>query len=136
MILICFAHSFVFMRCVVTAKVKIPTDQRVVSTLNLYQKGLQLCVDVAWERKIKNNVKLHSFVYKRLRLLGLPAQLAVACIKQACGFVKKAKSRPVIRRASIQYNVPRAASFKAGVLSVSTITGRVKLPFIVPKCYE
>ena len=118
------------------AKVKIVATPEVVDTVRAYTKALQFCITVAWDNKIKNNVKLHHVVYREIReAYKLPAQLAVACIKQACGFVKKAKTKPVIRKASIGYNFPRSASFKGSILSVVTLNGRQKFNINIPSCY-
>src|SRR3990167_3697205 len=124
------------MRTRATAKIKIEARQEIISTLKVYSKGLQFCIDTAWGKHIRNNIKLHPFVYKHLRSLGLQAQLAAACIKQACGMVKKAKSKPIISRCSMRYNFPRSASFKNNILSISTIKGRIKVPFRIPACYQ
>ena len=119
-----------------TAKVKIKASPEIIKTINIYKKGLQFCINQAWKRKINNNIKLHPFVYSHLRSLGLQSQLAVACIKQACGMVKKARSKPIINKASIRYNFPRSASFKNNMLSLATIKGRIKIPFNIPDCYK
>ena len=119
-----------------TVKIKIAATKDVVRTINVYSKGLQFCVDVAWKRKIRNNVKLHPFVYKGLRGLGLPSQLAIACIKQACGMVKKAKSRPIIKSPSVRYNFPRSANLKEGVLVIRTLTKREEFKLNIPECYK
>ncbi len=116
------------------AKVKIAATNEVVATVKAYGKALQFCVDQAWSRRIRNNVKLHRFVYKRLRQ-ALPAQLAVACIKQACGIVKKAKSKPIIGKASVSYNFPRSASLKGNVLALRLLKGRQEFGVKVPACY-
>ena len=124
------------MRTRTTAKIRIEPRQEIIDTIAIYQKGMQLCVDRAWEMKIRNNIKLHPFVYQDLRTLGLPSQLAISCIKQACGLVKKAKNKPFIKFCSIRYNAPRSFSFKNNILSISTIKGRIKFPFVIPNCYK
>ena len=78
--------------------IKIKVNELIVKTIELYKKGLQHCVDVAFGMKIRNNVQLHPFVYQNLRKMGLPSQLSVACIKQSCGMVKKANSNPNINK--------------------------------------
>ena len=124
------------MICRAVAKVKIVATNEVVATVKAYGKALQFCVKVAWESRIRNNVKLHRVVYRELRETGkLPAQLAVACIKQACGIVKSAKSKPVVKRASVGYNFPRSASLKGDVLSIVTLNGRQKFVIEVPACF-
>lgn len=118
------------------AKVKIVATNEVVATIKAYGKALQFCVNTAWESRIRNNVKLHYVVYRELReTYKLPAQLAVACIKQACGIVKRAKSKPVVKRASVGYNFPRSASLKGDILSIVTLNGRQKFVIKVPTCY-
>ena len=120
----------------VTAKIKIPKTPEIIQTLKAYSKALQFCVDNAWSNKIQNNVKLHPIVYSHLRKnFGLQSQLAVACIKQSCGMVKKARSKPNINKISMRYNFPRSASFKDDTLSISTINGRQKFRISIPKCY-
>lgn len=134
---------FIYIYCVLdvmdiraTAKIKITTTSEITETIKVYTKGLQFCVDTAWQNKITNNIKLHPFVYPTLKKYGLQSQLAIACIKQACGMVKKAKTKPVINKCSMRYNFPRSASFKNNVLSLATIKGRVKVPFTIPDCYK
>ncbi len=111
---------------------KIKVNELIIKTIDLYKRGLQHCVDVAWGMKIKNNVELHPFVYRDLRNMGFPSQLAVSCIKQSCGMIKKARSKPIINKVSVRYNSPRSFSFKNNVLSISTIQGRVKVPIKIP----
>lgn len=112
--------------------IKLKVNYLIIKTIDKYKIGLQFCIDKACEMKIRNNIKLHPFVYQDLRTLGLPSQLAISCIKQACGMVKKAKTKPFIKRASIRYNTPRSFSFKNNILSISTIKGRVKIPIKIP----
>ncbi len=119
-----------------TAKIKIKATPKIIRTIKVYKKALQFCVDYAWENRIRNNIKLHPFVYKKIRKYGLQSQLAIACIKQACGIIKRAKSKPIIKNISIRYNFPRSASFKNNILSISILKGRIKIPFTVPECYK
>ena len=114
------------MRATVSAKIKINATNEVIRTIKAYTKTLQFCVDNAWRRKIRNNVKLHPFVYKHLRKT-LPSQLAVACISQACGMVKKAKNKPLIKKASVRYNFPRSANLKGDVLVLRLLKTRQEL---------
>ena len=120
------------MMLVRSVPIKLNVNEVILKTIEIYKQGLQLCVDKAWDMRIKNNIKLHPFVYYDLKAIGLPAQLSISCIKQACGMIKKAKNKPFIKRASIRYNQPRSFSFKNNVLSISTIEGRVKIPIKIP----
>ncbi|MBI3412784.1 MAG: IS200/IS605 family element transposase accessory protein TnpB [Candidatus Aenigmarchaeota archaeon] len=117
----------------VTVNVRVPSDDAVLKTIKIYNRGLQHCIDVAWKKRIRNNIKLHPFVYKEIRGFGLQSQLAVACIKQACGMVKRAKSKPAINSFSMRYNSPRSFSFKHGILGLSTIEGRKKFNITLPE---
>lgn len=123
------------MRTNVTAKIKIATTPEIVKTIKVYTKGLQLCVNQAWNRKIKNNIKLHPFVYKYLRK-NLPSQLAISCIKQACGIVKKAKTKPIIKKANVRFNFPRNASLKKDRLILRLLKKRQEFDLNIPSCYK
>jgi len=112
--------------------IKFNVNEAILKTIEIYKNGLQFCIDTAWELHIRNNIKLHPFVYYDLRDIGLTAQLSISCIKQACGMIKKAKSKPFIKKTSIRYNQPRSFSFKNNILSISTIEGRVKIPIKIP----
>ncbi len=119
------------------AKIKIVATPEVVETVRAYTKALQFCVNVAWNNKIRNNVKLHHVVYRELRTAyKLPAQLAVACIKQACGMVKKAKTKPIVKEAPVRYNFPRSANLKGSVLALRTLSGRQEFSIKIPECYK
>src|SRR3990167_8411174 len=94
--------------------IKLKITEPIIKTIELYKQGLQFCVDTAWEMKIRNNIELHPFIYSKLRET-LPSQLAISCIKQACGMIKKAKTKPFINKVSVRYNQPRSFSFKNNI---------------------
>ena len=119
-----------------TAKIKINATKEIIRTIKVYKKELQFCINKAWSKGINSNIRLHPFVYRHLKDRGLQSQLAIACIKQACEIIKRAKSKPVINNVSIRYNFPRSASIKNNILSISTIKGRIKIPFSIPECYK
>lgn len=123
------------MRSIVVAKIRINTTQEIISTIKTYTKGLNFCIDIAWQNKISNNIRLHSFVYKTLRQT-LPSQLAVACIKQACGMVKGAKSKPIVKRTSVGYNFPRSANLKGNILVLRLLNKRQEFKINIPECYK
>jgi len=123
------------MRANVTAKIKINPTPEIVATIKSYAKSLQFCVDTAWEHKITNNINLQPIIYKQLRKI-LPAQLAIGCIKQAIGIVKKAKSKPLIKRASVRYNFPRSAGLNGTNLSIRTLNKREKFNIVIPDCFK
>ena len=119
-----------------TAKIKIIATPEIVRTIKVYKRALQFCVNQAWKLKIKNKINLQYVVYTNLKKRGLQAQLVICCCRQAIEMIKRAKTKPVIDHCSIRYNFPRSASFKDNILSISTIKGRVKVPFTVPDCYK
>ena len=119
-----------------TIKIKIPATSEIVATLKAYTKALQFCVDYAWEHNIRNKITLQYAVYKHLKTTKLQAQLIIGCCRQSIEMVKKAKTKPVVKHTSMRYNFPRSASFKNNSLSLSTIKGRIKVPFIIPDCYK
>src|SRR3990167_11072984 len=123
------------MRSVVTAKIKINATPEIINTIKAYTKGLNLCIDIAWQNKISNNIKLHPFAYATLRYT-LPSQLAVACIKQACGMVKKAKSKPIVKRTSVRYNFQRSANLKNDILVLRLLNKRQEFKLNIPECYK
>ena len=120
------------MQVQVSVPIKLNVNDIIIKTIKIYKEGLQLCVDKGWQLKINNNIKLHPFIYKDLKNLGLPSQLSISCIKQACGMIKKAKTKPFINKTSIGYSISRSFSFKNNVLSIGTINGRVKIPITIP----
>lgn len=120
---------------ILTAKIKIKITPELIRTNKLYTKCLQYCINIAWRKKIKNSFKLHHLVYKHLRKY-LPSQLAISCIKQASGIVKKAKSKPIINKSSVRYNFYRSAKYKNNILSLLTIKGRQRFEINIPNCFK
>lgn len=123
------------MRSVITAKIRIVATPEIISAIKAYNEGLKFCINIAWQNKISNNFRLHPLVYKTLRQT-LPSQLAVACIKQACGMVKKAKSKPIINRTSVRYNFPRSANLKGDILVLRLLNKRQEFKLNIPECYK
>lgn len=124
------------MRSVVTAKIRINPTKKLIATVKVYTKALQFCVGYAWKHKITQNFTLHYAVYHIIRKrFKLPSQIAIGCIKQACGIVKKAKTCPIIKRASVRYNSPRSANLKGNILVLRLLDCRQEFNIKIPKCY-
>ncbi|HLC19314.1 MAG TPA: transposase [Candidatus Nanoarchaeia archaeon] len=124
------------MRTNVTAKVRINPTEQVIDTIKAYTKALQFCVDYAWKHKITQNFKLHYAIYQNIRQrFKLPAQIAVVCMRQACGMVKKAKSKPIIKRTSVRFNFPRSANIKGNKLVLRLLKCRQEFNLNIPECY-
>ncbi len=125
------------MRATVSAKIRINPTKEVVATIKAYTKALQFCVDYAWKHKITRNFKLHYAIYQTIRKrFKLPSQIAVACMRQACGTVKKAKSKPIIKRTSVGYNFPRSANIKGNTLVLRLLKTRQTFKLNIPSCYK
>ncbi len=125
------------MRTTVTAKIRINPTKEIVATINAYTKALQFCINYAWKHKIAQNFKLHYAIYHNIRKkFKLPSQIAVACMRQACGMVKRAKTKPIIRRTSVRYNFPRSANIKGNVLVLRLLKSRQEFKFKIPSCYK
>ena len=129
------------MQAIVTAKVKLADCSDILSkTMRVFSQAVQFCIDVTWEHNVKHRTKLHKLCYPELReRFHLHSQLACNAIKQAVEMVKGAKSKPQVSTAlSIRYNFPRCATITQAwtVLSLATLTGRVKFPIAVPECFE
>lgn len=128
------------MESVVTVKVGLPSDKTLLDTMEVYSRAVQFCIDMAWEKHIKNRVELHHECYYPIReKFDLHSQLACNAIKQAVEMIKKAKSRPSAKKyLTIRYNFPRCASVKNNwsELSISTIEGRIKYSIEVPGYFE
>ena len=125
------------MRANVTAKIRITPTKQVVTTIKAYTKSLQFCVNYAWKHQITQNFKLHYAIYQTIRKkFKLPSQIAVACLRQSCGMVKKAKSKPIIKQTSVRYNFPRSANLKGNILVLRLLKSRQEFELKIPVCYR
>lgn len=125
------------MRTTASAKIKINVTNEIAATVKTYTKSLQFCVDYAWQHKITQNFKLHYAIYNTLReRYKLPSQLVIACMRQACGMVKRAKSKPIVRRTSVRYNFNRSANLKGETLVLRLMTCRQEFELNIPECYK
>jgi len=57
-------------------------------------------------------------------------------MRQACGMVKKAKSKPIIKRTSVRYNFPRSANIKGEILVLRLLKIRQEFKLNIPVCYK
>jgi IS605 OrfB family transposase len=125
------------MRATVSAKIKINPTKEIIATIKAYTEALSFCIDYAWKHKISKNFKLHYAIYYDIKhKFGLPSQLAIACMRQACGMIKKSKSKPIVKRASVGYNFPRSANFKGDKLVLRLLKSRQEFRLNIPTCYK
>lgn len=120
-----------------TLKIKLlPTDEQANLLLETMKEANTVCntiSDVAWEKKIYNNFKLHHEVYHNYKAtFKLSSQILVRCIAKVADAYKidkktKRQFRPL---GSIGYD-SRIMTYKPNdIVSLWVIGGRIKIPFV------
>lgn len=107
------------------------------ATVERFNEAADWLAGIAFERKLANKFALQKLAYRELReRFGLPADMAIRCIAQVVEAYKRDKAkRPRFRKhAAVPYSMGKNISFK-GIdrVSVSTLLGRVVVPFIMGK---
>ncbi|MHA2237489.1 MAG: hypothetical protein ACXAB2_03845 [Candidatus Hodarchaeales archaeon] len=117
----------------------LPADNDLVETIKSYNKAVQYVIDIGWAKQTFNKNILHSETYTDLRKshLGLQSSLVQCARDMASDMLKREKfksKKPVKRLLSgVRYNQRTFTPFlKSGVISISTISGRKKYPFVIP----
>jgi IS605 OrfB family transposase len=115
----------------------VETAARLRETIERFNAAATWLAGVAFERQISRAFDLHRVAYYDLReKFALPADMAVRCIAQVCdAFRRDKKTRPKFRKhAALPYSMGKNISFK-GIdrISISTLTGRVVVPFLMGK---
>lgn len=113
-----------------------PTDEQANLLLDTMKEANTVCnaiSDVAWEKKIFNNFKLHHEVYHNYKAtFKLSSQILVRCIAKVADSYKldkktKREFRPL---GSIGYD-SRIMTYKPNdIVSLWAIGGRIKIPFV------
>jgi putative transposase len=92
---------------------------------------------VAFARRLSNKFELQKLCYAELReRFGLPADMAIRCISQVCEAYRRDKDKlPMFRKhAAVPYSMGKNIGFKGpDCVSISTLQGRVIVPFIMGK---
>jgi putative transposase len=92
---------------------------------------------IAFDRQVANKFALQKIAYRDLReRFHLPADTAIRCIAQVCESFKRDKTKqPRFRpHAAVPFTVGKNISFKGpDRVSISTLQGRVVVPFIMGK---
>lgn len=120
-----------------TLKIKLlPTDEQANLLLETMKEANTVCnaiSDVAWEKKIFNNFKLHHETYHAFKAtFKLSSQILVRCIAKVADAYKldkktKREFRPL---GSIGYD-SRIMTYKPNdIVSLWAIGGRIKIPFV------
>ena len=114
-----------------------PTGSRLRATVERFNEAATWLAGVAFERKLARTFELHKIAYRDLReKFGLPADMACRCLAQVCDAYKRDKSiRPKFREhAAVPYSMGKNVGFKGpDRVSISTLEGRVVVPFVMGK---
>lgn len=115
----------------------VQTAARLRETVERFNAACNWLAGVAFEAKCSRTFDLHKIAYRDLReKFGLPSDMALRCLAQVCDVYKRDKSiRPVFRKhAALPYSMDKNVGFKgADRVSISTLGGRVVVPFIMGK---
>jgi len=120
-----------------TLKIKLlPTGEQEKKLLQTIKEANVCCMaisEIAWERKIFNQFKIHKEVYHLFKpKFNLSSQVLVRCISKVCDAYKpdKRTKRHFKLLGSITYD-NRILTYKPDrIVSIWTIGGRIKMPFI------
>jgi len=113
------------------------TTAKLKATVERFNEAATWLAGVAFERKLANKFALQKLCYAELRgRFGLPADTAIRCIAQVVEAYKRDKSKkPGFRKHSaVPYSMGKNIGFKGpDRVSISTLEGRVVVPFIMGK---
>ena len=120
-----------------TLKIKLlPTGEQAKSLLKTIKEANTCCnaiSDIAWERKVFNQFKIHKEVYHPFKAsFSLSSQVLVRCISKVCDAYKldKKTKRKFNPMGSITYD-SRILTYKpSDVVSIWTVGGRLKIHFV------
>ena len=114
-----------------------PTSARLRESVERFNAACNWLAGVAFEHQCSRTFDLHKITYRDLReKFGLPSDMALRCLAQVCDVYKRDKGiRPKFRKhAAVPYSMGKNIGFK-GIdrVSISTLEGRVVVPFIMGK---
>jgi len=119
-----------------TLKIKLlPSKEQADLLLKTIKEANAVCntiSEIAWEKKVFNQFKIHNEVYHNLKSSSnLSAQALVRCISKVADAYKldKKVKRTFKPLGSITYD-SRILSYKGDTVSIWSIGGRLKMPFV------
>ena len=119
-----------------TLQIKLlPTEEQSKSLLITLRESNGACnkiSEVAWEKKVFNQFKLHHIVYHSMKKSSrLSAQMLVRCISKVIDAYKldRKKKRSFKLLGAIIYD-PRILSYKDMTVSLWSVDGRLRIPFL------
>jgi putative transposase len=114
-----------------------PTATRLRETIERFNEAASWLAGVAFEHQSTRLYDLHKIAYREVReRFGLPADMTCRCVAQVCEAYKRDKTKRVRFRkhAAVPYSMGKNIGFK-GIdrVSISTLNGRVVVPFLMGK---
>ena len=119
-----------------TLKIKLlPSKEQADLLLQTIKEANAVCntiSEIAWEKKVFNQFKIHNEVYHTLKgSSNLSAQVLVRCISRVADAYKldRKVKRTFKPLGSITYD-SRILSYKGDKVSIWSVGGRLKMPFV------
>lgn len=110
------------------------------ATVERFNAAADWLAGIAFQRKLANKFALQKLCYTELRSrFGLPADTAIRCLAQVVETYKPDKNkRPRFRKhAAVPFSMGKNIGFKGpDRVSISTLEGRVVVPFVMGKYQE
>lgn len=139
LILVYSANTIITVKLTVQIKLLPDAGQSVLlrETVERFNEAATWLASISFDRKLTNKFALQKIAYAELReRFGLPADTAIRCIAQVCECYKRDKTKlPKFRKhAAVPFSMGKNISFKGpDRVSISTLQGRVVVPFIMGK---
>lgn len=107
------------------------------ATVERFNAAANWLAGIAHERKLANKYALQKLCYRETRQrFGLPADMAIRCLAQVVEAYKRDRTkRPRFRKhAAVPFSMGKNIGFKGpDRVSISTLNGRVVVPFVMGK---
>jgi len=125
-----------------TIKLTLPSDDSLLKTIELYNVVCNEVLKVAFQARTFSKNKVHKLTYYGIRQKYPMLQSSmVQCLRdQACDMLKREKFKSLPKKKSysaIRYNQRTFKPYlKKGVVSLSTIEGRIRVAVSIPQFYK
>jgi len=127
-----------------TITIKIPHNESVVKTVNIFNRAVQDCIDIGWGLKTFNKNELHEFSYRLIRKTypALQSSLVQCARDQASDILKRVgfeQDRKPIKKidGSVRYNARTyTPKLVKNIINISTVDGRKTFTLDIPECFK
>jgi IS605 OrfB family transposase len=125
-----------------TVKLRLGYDERLVGTIKCYNEACNYILKKAFKAKTFNKLKVHHLTYKKIRkkFPRLQSSLVCAARDQACDMLRRERLKRLPTKkpcSGIRYNARTfTPKLEKGVVSISTIRGRLKFPVDIPVYFK